>query len=203
MRAIRSLIMTFTTGWCFLVLAGQYTISSADLISTIRNKLLYSALVQSEKISGHWDESQRDCAGLVRFAYREAVSSTNLMWVDQQGKVTDYLSAQELLSFNFDYFGHDVNSRQIQTGDLLAFHLPHEQREDTWHLMLAFRSPPGSPDKILLIYHNGEKGKHAQIKKTWAEELLQKSQGPWRAVKNNQNFLGVFRWKGWAALAQN
>lgn len=203
MTSIRNLGLAFIAGWCSLGFAGTYNISRDDLLHTIRSKLLYSALSQSERISGHWDDTQRDCAGFVRFVYREAVSSTNLMWVDQKGEVTDYLSAQELLSFNFDYLGHEIGSRQIQTGDILAFRLPHEQKEDSWHLMLALRSPPGPPDKLLLIYHNGERGKNAQIKKVWAEEFLKPSQGQWRAVKGNENFVGVFRWKGWKTIAQN
>jgi uncharacterized protein YfaT (DUF1175 family) len=191
----------------FVLIFSAFTAQAADLShqdleKIIRQKLTQVSLEQANQLSGHWDVSQRDCAGFIRFVYKEAVGSTSMMWINQKGVLTSYLSAQELFSFNFDYLSHDLNDDHIETGDLMVFSLPNNG-EDNWHLILLLKSPPGAPQKILAMYHNGEKGKKALLKRVWAQDFLSAEHGPWSARKDNANFLGIFRWKGWKAIAQN
>ncbi len=188
--------------YLFLSSSQSAEFSQDDLKEIIRQKLLQVSLEQVKKISGHWDVSQRDCAGFIRFVYKEAVGSSSLMWVNQKGELTSYLGAQELFSFNFDYLGHDLESDSLETGDLMVFSLPNNG-EDNWHLILLLRSPPGAPHKLLAMYHNGEKGKRAMLKRVWAQDFLAAEHGPWSARKENASFLGIFRWKGWKSITQN
>jgi uncharacterized protein YfaT (DUF1175 family) len=177
------------------------TIPSHELSALIHSKMLDVALAQSQKMSGHWDVSQRDCAGFIRYVYKKATGATGPLWVNQKKEEVSYLGAQELFSFNFDYLGHDLNHDPIQTGDLLVYNLP-SGREQQWHLILLLKSPPGAPQKLLAMYHNGESGKKAQLKRVWAEDFLSKDLGPWSARKDNAHFVGIFRWKGWDSIKE-
>jgi uncharacterized protein YfaT (DUF1175 family) len=60
------------------------TIPSHELSALIHSKMLDVALAQSQKMSGHWDVSQRDCAGFIRYVYKKATGATGPLWVNQK-----------------------------------------------------------------------------------------------------------------------
>lgn len=53
---------------------------SSDDRESFRRWFAYIAEMQFYKSSGAWNEDQRDCAGLVRFAWREALRVHDRMW---------------------------------------------------------------------------------------------------------------------------
>ena len=59
---------------------------SADDRDNFRRWFAHIAEMQFYKLSGAWNEDQRDCAGLVRFAWREALRSHDRIWFQQMGE---------------------------------------------------------------------------------------------------------------------
>ena len=55
-------------------------LSSSDDRDSFRRWFAYIAEMQYYKLSGAWNEDQRDCAGLVRFAWREALRGHDRVW---------------------------------------------------------------------------------------------------------------------------
>jgi uncharacterized protein len=55
-------------------------LSSSDDRDSFRRWFAYIAEMQFYKLSGAWNEEQRDCAGLVRFAWREALRGHDRIW---------------------------------------------------------------------------------------------------------------------------
>src|SRR5215813_6826786 len=53
---------------------------SSDDRDSFRRWFAYIAEMQFYKLSGAWNEDQRDCAGLVRFAWREALCGHDRVW---------------------------------------------------------------------------------------------------------------------------
>ena len=173
---------------------GAPTMESA---SAGRFRLLGEALAQAERITGQWDPGQRDCAGFVRYLYRKSVPGTDPLWLDRNKAPALFLSAEELLAYNFESLGKAPAAKTMETGDILAFHLAHKPPNEAWHLMLLLRPPGMATDRTLVVYHNGADGKEGQVRKVWLEDL---QQGPpeWRPSVSNARFVGVFRWRGWS-----
>src|SRR5215468_5878396 len=61
-------------------------LSSSDDRDSFRRWFAYIAEMQFYKLSGAWNEDQRDCAGLVRFAWREALRGHDRIWFQQMGE---------------------------------------------------------------------------------------------------------------------
>lgn len=164
-----------------------------DEIEFSRIRLTRLALEQSENISPAWDPSQRDCAGFVRFLFRQAVAQGPHIWKDKNGSATPYLRGQELISSNFS----KVDLSEIATGDVLVYERHGQKVEDTWHLMVVLKAPAAFAKKTLVIYHNGEHGPKGEIRKVWLEDLITSPWTEWRPLSGNANFHGVYRWKAW------
>jgi uncharacterized protein len=164
--------------------------------SASRFRLLSQALAQADQITGDWDPSQRDCAGFVRFLYRKSVPSETPLWRDRNDQPALFLTAGDLLAYNFESLGLEPERDRIETGDLLAFHLPHKPPADAYHLMVLLRPPGMAADRTLVAYHNGSPAETGHVRKLWLDDL---KAGPpeWRPTRNNPAFLGTFRWRGW------
>src|SRR5262245_31208595 len=59
---------------------------SSDDRDNFRRWFVHIAEMQFYKPSGAWNEDQRDCAGLVRFAWREALRSHDRAWFQMMGE---------------------------------------------------------------------------------------------------------------------
>lgn len=162
-----------------------------------RFRLLGEALAQADRMTGQWDPGQRDCAGFVRYLYRKSIPGNEPLWRDRQQAPVLFLTAEDLLAYNFDPVSKVPAANILETGDLLAFHLAHKPPAEAWHLMVVLRPPGMATDKTLVIYHNGAEGKDGQVRKVWLDDL---QQGPpeWRPAISNPRFAGVFRWRGWS-----
>lgn len=166
--------------------------------------LVRLALKQSEKYSPRWEPAQRDCAGFVRFLFRETVTGKSEMWQTKDRKPAAFVSARELVAYNFEKVNlkgsmeEAVQSGQIHTGDLLVFHRPQQNKsEDEWHLMIALRSPHGFQQNVLWTYHNGDRSEAGQVRRVRHEDLATSPFSEWRPKSDNPGFYGVYRWKEW------
>ncbi len=166
-----------------------------------RFRLLNEALAQAERPRADWDPGQRDCAGLVRFLYRKALGEKSALWRDRAGAAASFVTAEELLGYNFSPVSRAPAKDRIETGDLLAFYNPEKPPADAWHLMLLLNPPGAAPDRVLVVYHNGAAGPDAAVRKVWLDDLLA---GPpeWRPAVSNPRFVGTFRWNRWQPRAQ-
>ena len=61
-------------------------LSSSDDRANFRRWFAHIAEMQFYKLSGAWNEDQRDCAGLVRFAWREALRGHDRLWFQMMGE---------------------------------------------------------------------------------------------------------------------
>jgi uncharacterized protein YfaT (DUF1175 family) len=186
----------------FLPLAGLLASAalSREAVDSVRFRLLNEALTQAESPRGDWDPGQRDCAGFVRFLFRKSLGGKDVLWRDKNGSPATFVTAQELLGYNFSPISRAPAKDRIETGDLLAFYNSDKPPADAWHLMLLLRPPGAAPDRVLVVYHNGAAGRDAALRKVWLEDLLA---GPpeWRPEASNPRFLGTFRWNGWSDRA--
>jgi uncharacterized protein YfaT (DUF1175 family) len=164
-----------------------------------------------------------DCAGLVRFAYREALrrhdtawaSSLGLDWFPPLPSVTKYqypntpfkaglfqigpgeyaefADAKTLRSLNTHNIGRDL--RRAETGDLL-FYRQLEQNMP-YHVMIFLGESVIDADTTgpWLVYHTGPSREDpGEIRRPTLQQLLNHPEPRWRPVNGNSNFLGVYRW---------
>lgn len=153
------------------------------------------ALDQAESPSPRWEPQQRDCAGFVRYVYKNALNTKEPLWRDWTGRESHYANAELLVSKNFTLIQHEINESS-KTGDILVFRREGEKKEDQWHLMILMESP-WDKNKWLVTYHNGSRDDKAGVKKVWLQELFNTDQEQWKPVPENKNYVGVYRWNKW------
>lgn len=163
--------------------------------SFYKMNIIRVALEQSETPSPQWEPQQRDCAGFVRFIYKNALNTKEPLWTSWENEKVHYANAELLVSKNFTKVSQDLDE-SIQTGDILVFHRDDQKKEDQWHLMVLMESP-WEQKKWLVTYHNGARDESAGVKKVWLNELLTTEQAQWKPVKENKNYVGVYRWNKW------
>ena len=79
----------------------------------LRREVAQVALAQFQKFDPLWHPDQRDCAGLVRFAYRSAYKRfyaerlERPLWLDVQGRPAEFADAETLLTRSFVPLGRD------------------------------------------------------------------------------------------------
>ena len=167
----------------------------------LRQAVARHALAQLRQFDPAWEPSQRDCAGLVRFAYRAAFKDLDParlrrpLWLDARGRPTDFADARSLLAGSFTLLGRgDAARARLRSGDLVAFR-QGELGEEVFHLMLVVSS--GDPAHgALVIYHPGAKG--AALRGGALDSLQTSAPFEWRPLASNPSFLGFYRFKDWA-----
>ncbi|WP_141617812.1 DUF1175 family protein [Myxococcus sp. AB036A] len=167
----------------------------------LRRVVARVALAQVRKQDAAWHPDQRDCAGLIRFAFRSAykqVAAERLstpLWRDGRGRPSDFADAEVLLQQSFQFLGRDDATREsLRTGDVLAF----RQEQDAgpiFHLMLVVRPEDRAHAPARVVYHPGEKG--AAVRTGVLHHLVTEAPLEWRPVPQNASFLGFFRFKEW------
>lgn len=170
----------------------------------IRRIVAETALAQLSRLDPAWEEPQRDCAGLVRFAYRAAFKrldpsrSAAGPFRDTNGQPAHFADAATLLRSSFVIMGRDDAARAaLRSGDLIAFGRQEESGEPVFHLMLVVRSVDPIHGKTWVIYHPGEKG--AAIRFGLVDDLVRNAPNGWRPVPENPLFLGFYRLKEWSS----
>lgn len=155
------------------------------------------ALGQAENPSLDWEPQQRDCAGFVRYIYRQVLHNQQPLWQPWNGNdKVHFANAELLVSKNFTKLSDEV-SDSVRTGDILVFRRDNQKKENQWHLMLLMESP-WEQNKWLVIYHTGSPDQINGVKKLWLNELLTTELEQWKPIKGNKNFAGVYRWNAWA-----
>jgi hypothetical protein len=172
---------------------------------------------QLEGPSPAWEPAQRDCAGLLRFAFREAWGPHTEAWktrVGWQGPPVSgdpsrafrspwraaFLTDEGWLPFakgallrrlNCEALGRDpVLARP---GDLIFFARggAHAQPD---HAM-AFVRPDGDGTPVLL-YHTGPEGSASgEVRRVRLDDLQHHPDPDFRPLPENPAFLGIYRWK--------
>jgi hypothetical protein len=172
-----------------------------SLQALLRREVALVALAQVRRMDPHWHPEQRDCAGLVRFVYRNAYRQlrperlATPLWRDARGEPGDFADAETLLTHSFVPLGRDEATREsLRTGDLVAF----RQERDAgpiFHLMLVVRPEDKAHAPTRVVYHPGEKG--AVVRTGVLQSLAAEAPLEWRPVPQNTAFLGFFRFKEW------
>jgi uncharacterized protein YfaT (DUF1175 family) len=176
------------------ILASNVVYGSEKYAEHTRVNLAKLALKQSLKLSHDWDKSQHDCAGFIRYLFRKSVFKQGSFFKDRKGEPASYLSAKDLINYNFNLVTKD-NFDLLKTGDVLAFYRKGVRINDSWHLMVVVNDVLKRSKKKLLVYHNGKReGGKENIKKVWLKDLQQLDAGAFQASITNENFLGVYRW---------
>jgi uncharacterized protein len=170
----------------------------------LRRRIADVAAAQIERIDVRWEPAQRDCAGLVRFAYRAAFrergqpAKARALFRDEAGQPAEFADARTLLLRSFRRFGRDEAARAgLRSGDLVAFRQETgEGGEAEYHLMLVI-VPPGAPaTSAVVVYHPGAKG--AAVKSGMLLALSTEAPLEWRPVPQNSAFLGFYRFQEWS-----
>lgn len=166
--------------------------------SLMRQVIAETAAAQVKRIDPGWQEGQRDCAGLVRFAYRSAFAKLRPrqhdvpLFLDHRGAPADFADAETLVTQSFVPLGrNDEARRALRSGDLLAFRSERGDGEVAWHLMLVVVPAPGTEARV--VYHPGEPG--ARVRTGALTALSQDAPLEWRPLPENPAFLGFFRFR--------
>ena len=169
----------------------------------IRRVVAETAVAQLGRLDPAWPEAQRDCAGLVRFAYRTAFKrmyparAAAGPFHDARGAAAHFADAQSLLAGTFVLMGRDEAARaRLRSGDLVAFAREDEDGGPVHHLMLVVRPDDPARERTLVVYHPGEKG--AAVRSGFLDDLLRDAPRAWRPAPENPLFLGFYRLKDFA-----
>jgi len=167
----------------------------------LRKLIAETAAAQVEAIDPAWEEAQRDCAGLVRFAYRTAWRTLSPervaagLFRDATGGPAPFADAATLLRQSFASLGRGPDARSaLRAGDLAAF-ARDEEGAPVLHLMLVVRAADPAHGPPQVVYHPGEKG--AAVRAGPLDALARDAPAGWRPVPENPLFLGFYRWKEW------
>jgi hypothetical protein len=168
----------------------------------VRRLVAETAIAQLSRIDPAWEEAQRDCAGLVRFAFRSAFKrldparAASGPFRDASGQPAQFADAATLLKTSFVLNGRDDDARAaLRSGDLVAF-AREDEAGPVYHLMIVVRADDPARGKVLVVYHPGEKG--AAVRAGRLEDLARDAPPGWRPAPENPLFLGFYRLKEWS-----
>ncbi|MGI5861512.1 MAG: DUF1175 family protein [Myxococcales bacterium] len=184
------------------LLAALLLASAEPSEALLRQMIGEVALAQLERISNDWHPDQRDCAGLVRFAYRAAFLALRPerlaegLWRDREGKAASFADAETLVAHSFALLGRGEEARkQLQTGDLVAFRQLGDGDAPVFHLMIVVQPRDRAHARTRVVYHPGSRG--AEVRLGALDELARDAPAEWRPVPENPRFLGFYRFKEW------
>jgi uncharacterized protein YfaT (DUF1175 family) len=167
----------------------------------LRKIIAETAAAQVAALDPAWEEGQRDCAGLVRFAYRTAWRTLAPervaagLFRDERGLPSSFADAATLLRGSFAALGRGAEVRAaLQAGDLVAF-AREEEGAPVLHLMVVVRAADPAHGPVQVVYHPGDKGAAARAGRL--DALAREAPPGWRPVPENPLFLGFYRWKEW------
>lgn len=163
-----------------------------------------------------------DCAGLVRFAYRESLRKHDNEWAKQlslpvvpgfpsvrkyvypftplranlfqtgPNTFQEFADAKTLWRENTYFVSRDV--REAAPGDLLFFRQLSQVLP--FHVMIYLhRSHLEAGSASWVVYHTGpSRGSKGEIRRVSLADLTRHPSPQWRPLPGNSNFLGVYRW---------
>jgi hypothetical protein len=168
-----------------------------------------------------WEPAQRDCAGLLRFAFREAWGPHTEAWRERTGFPgfpvavdpspalagpwrsafptpagwNPFAKGAYLRTQACVLLGRDLS--EARPGDLIFFARGGAHPEPD-HAMAFVR--PDADGQPVLLYHTGPEGtgltrKDGEIRRVRLEDLLHHPDADFRPLPENPAFLGLYRWK--------
>lgn len=186
---------------------------------------------QLEAPSPAWEPAQRDCAGLLRFAFREALASHTTAWRERVAFATGAPGQDPAPGFARNWrtgfptpegpqpFAKGAYLRRLscvplgrdlqlaRPGDLIFF-ARGGARAQADHAMAFVRSDgDGTP---MLLYHTGPEGSGSghqrgrqpgEIRRVRLDDLLHHPDPDFRPLPENPAFLGLYRWQPLAGEA--
>jgi uncharacterized protein len=188
----------------------------------LRESVTRLALLQAQRASPQWHQGQRDCAGLVRFAYREALHTRSVEQRERIG-IPNGLSLPPLSEVSRRIFPEYPHIWQIGTDrDLKARYGPFADSETLIGFnfrkkardlglarsgdLLVFQKAieddqpyhlmifVESRPEDLVVYHNGARGEDGQVRVIRVSDLLGSPDPVWIPRVQNPHFLGVYEW---------
>jgi len=186
----------------FALLAGAPApVEAAPGAELLRQVAAEVALAQVRAPDPAWEPRQRDCAGLIRFAWREAyrrLEPARLqrpLFTDEAGAPSDFADARTLVVGNLKLLGRGDEARaRLQSGDVLAFRQERPEGE-VWHLMMVVVPRGGAVAEARVVYHPGEQDQRVRLGRL--DALAREAPLEWQPSPTNQAFLGFFRFKEW------
>lgn len=150
-----------------------------------------------------WSAKNRDCAGLVRYVFREALSKPTPAFLNQYAELNRVAPPQDwkelshaLVTWQIKnntaaelvqharFIGKTVSRETVETGDLLYF---ESARLKIRHVMLVVRTQR----EVFLVYHTGDKRDELRIRTV--ADILKNNDAPWHPLRENPVFKGVLR----------
>ena len=188
----------------------------------LREAVTILALQQARKISPEWNNEQRDCAGLVRFAYREAIESRTSQQVEKLA-LPPLLLLPPLSDLSRRLFPsypliwqtgiEKDSSRHFEAFADAETLIGYNFRNKGPNLrcarnadLLVFRKglELEMPYHLMIfvegrrenlaVYHNGAAGNEARVSVVRVSELMDSPDPVWIPDATNPHFLGVFEW---------
>ncbi len=167
----------------------------------LRRMVADIAVAQVARADANWESTQRDCAGLVRYAYRTAFKRLRPerlrrpLFRNQAGQPADFADAESLVQGgSFVLIGRNHAARaRLKTGDLIVYRQDRGDDDIVWHVMLALVPPGGTPR---VVYHPGlpPRGEpDPGVRHGSLRALENEAPHAWRADEQNPAFLGFFR----------
>lgn len=164
-------------------------------------------MVRNEKIDRslnyRWSAANRDCAGLVRYIFHEALSPHgdgffaryremrrlgNYSSKGELSRVAGYWSANNHVAPDVlrhcRYLGRDGRSQKLQTGDLLYYESAERRLR---HVMLIVS--PGS--RAFLVYHTGDQRDELRLRTF--DDMRALAEAHWHPDPQNPAFRGIYR----------
>lgn len=171
--------------------------------------------------SAAWEPAQRDCAGLLRFAFREAWGPHTEAWRDRVGFPSSAVATDPSATLagpwrqafptptGWQPFAKGAFLRsyacvlvsrdplEAKPGDLLFFARGGASAQPD-HAMAFVR--PDSDGQPVLLYHTGPEGsgltqKDGEVRRVRLDDLLHHPEPEFRPQPENPAFAGVYRWK--------
>lgn len=188
----------------------------------VRETVTRLALLQAKKISPAWDVKQRDCAGLVRFTYREALQARSPAQLAELGipralhlpAVSPFTRRvlhqyPKIWEVGYDRDGRAAFGNFADAETLLSFNFRKKTRDpalaESGDLLVFQRSiDDDQPYHLmiyvenrpvdLVVYHNGATDEEAQVRVVSMADLMASPDAVWIPRSSNPHFLGVYEW---------
>ncbi len=202
----------------------SYVFLSPQDEAVLRSSVINVALAQGNRLSPRWEPQQRDCAGLVRFAFREALAPRTEKQY-QRNAFPQQLALLPVSDFSRRYFTHypkiwntgydRVGARRYSefadAETLVGYNFrlkTRESRQARQGDLLVFRKSLEAEEPYhlmlvandhqrpgLVVYHNGAEGQAGAVRIVKLSELDDSADSTWIPRADNPAFLGVYEWK--------
>ena len=172
------------------------------------------AEAQASAPDPRWMPEQRDCAGLVRFAYRQALARHDSAWLARAPYLPGFapdvsrfqlghvpLLGDDLFRVGPDTFAPSATAERLVLGS--ARPLREGERPERGDVLL-FRSTADDVAHVMVYlgggrvaYHTGPRGPDdpGEVRRASTDELARHPDPRWRPIAANPVFAGYYRWR--------